>query len=401
MPDLLIEASRGVPVPGREMELVERKGVGHPDSICDALMESASVALSQEYLKRAGRVLHHNLDKSLLVAGQSAPAPGGGKIEVPLRIVFGDRATAEWRNQEIPVGEIVETAARQWLTGHLRFVDPARHVVMQNEIRPGSPELVDIFARETPTANDTSAAVGFAPLSETERLVLATEKYLNSDDFKQRFPESGEDVKVMGSRRGRRLQLTVAMAFVDRFIASAAQYFDRKMLIQHDLESILRPQLRELDGVDVQLNTLDDPGRGLGGMYLTVLGTSAEGADGGEVGRGNRVNGLISLNRPMTMEAAAGKNPVSHVGKIYNLLSHQIAHRIHAEVESVEEVYVWLCSQIGRPLEDPWAVSVELALQPGAGIDDVKRPVEELIHKELAGIRQFTDRLCRGEIPVC
>lgn len=401
MSDLVIETASGVQVSRRQFELVERKGVGHPDSICDALMEAASVALSQEYLQVAGRVLHHNLDKSLLVAGQSTPALSGGMVEVPMRIVAGDRATHQWQGRRIPVGEILEATTSRWFSEHLRFVDPARHVIVQNEIRPGSPELVDIFARETLTANDTSAAVGFAPLSETERLVLAAERYLNSADFKQRYPESGEDVKVMGSRRGRSLQLTIAMAFVDRFIASEARYFDRKTAILDDLERKLRPQLRELDELCVQMNTLDEPGRGLGGMYLTVLGTSAEGADGGEVGRGNRVNGLISLNRPMTMEAAAGKNPVSHVGKVYNLLSHQLAARIHAEVEGIEEVYVWLCSQIGRALEDPWAVSVELSLAPGAAVDDLKRPIADLVRHELAGVRSFTERLCRGEMPVC
>ena len=401
MLNLVLEASGGIPVSRRQVELVERKGVGHPDAICDALLEAASVALSQEYLKAAGRVLHHNLDKSLLVAGQSSPALLGGTIDVPLRLVFGDRATDQWQGTRIPVGEIVAATARKWFSDHLRFVDPARHVVLQNEIRPGSPELVDIFARDNLTANDTSAAVGFAPLSETERLVLAAERYLNSADFKQRYPESGEDVKVMGSRRGRALQLTVAMAFVDRFIASEAQYFDRKEAILGDLDRKLRVQLDELDDLSIQFNTLDVRGRGLGGMYLTVLGTSAEGADGGEVGRGNRVNGLISLNRPMTMEAAAGKNPVSHVGKIYNLLSHQMAGRIYAEVEGLEEVYVWLCSQIGRALDDPWAVSIQLSLRTGRSIEDVQRPIEEIVASELADIRGFTERLCRGEIAVC
>lgn len=401
MTNLLIEASSGVPVARRQMEFVERKGIGHPDSICDAVMEAASVALSREYLKIAGRVLHHNLDKGLLVAGQSSPALGGGSVDFPMRIIFGDRATGVYGDRQIPVGEIVEAAANRWLSDNLRFVDPAKHVVMQNEIRPGSAELVDIFAREKLTANDTSAAVGFAPLSETERLVLAAENHLNSPDFKKRFPEAGEDVKVMGIRRGRRLQLTVAVAFVDRFVTSAPQYFARKTQILDDLKRHLEPQLRDLDGLELALNTLDDPARGAGGMYLTVTGTSAEGADGGEVGRGNRVNGLISLNRPMTMEAAAGKNPVSHVGKIYNLLSHKMARRIYEEVNGIEEVSIWLCSQIGRPLDEPWGVFVEMSLLPGAALSDVDRPARELILKELAGVQSFTEQLCRGEIPVC
>jgi len=158
-------------------------------------------------------------------------------------------------------------------------------------------------------ANDTSAAVGFAPLSETERLVLGTERFLNSADFKHDYPETGEDVKVMGVRCGRELHLTVAIAFVDRYISNAAEYFQRKRVVKDRLQHYMEGQLRELDTIDIQINTLDDKSRGLDGMYLTVLGTSAESGDGGEVGRGNRVSGLISLNRPMTLEAAAGKKP--------------------------------------------------------------------------------------------
>lgn len=91
-------------------------------------------------------------------------------------------------------------------------------MIYQNEIKEGSPELTGIFEREQIGANDTSAAVGYAPLTETEGIVLNLERYLNSDAFKEAFPESGEDIKVMGYRRDRELVLTVAMAFVDRLL---------------------------------------------------------------------------------------------------------------------------------------------------------------------------------------
>jgi S-adenosylmethionine synthetase len=401
MQELSIQASTGVPRNRQQVEIVERKGLGHPDTICDLLMESLSVALCAEYRKIAGRVLHHNLDKGLLVAGQTSPAPGGGTVAAPMRIIFGDRATDEWQGTKIPIGDIVETTATRWIRENLRFVDPGKHVAFQNEIRPGSPELVDIFARRKITANDTSAAVGYAPLSETERLVLAAERLLNSQEFKTRHPETGEDIKVMGVRRNRTLQLTVAIAFVDRFIADTRAYFARKLEIEQELIQHFHPQLRDLDELKVQINTLDDPARGTGGMYLTVLGTSAEGADGGEVGRGNRVNGIISLNRPLTMEAAAGKNPVSHVGKIYNVLGHQIAARIHASFDGIEEVSVWLCSQIGRSLDDPWMVSIELVLASGIDLRDVADGVRQLVQKELGEVDAFVERLCQGEFAVC
>jgi S-adenosylmethionine synthetase len=398
--NIFVEAVPNLPMEEQPTELVERKGVGHPDSICDAIMDAVSVELCRAYIDRFGRVLHHNIDKGLLVAGGTSPALGGGTVDEPMRLIFGDRATYEYRVVRIPVGEIAEATAKSWLRGNLRFVDPDAHVVFQNEIKPGSPELTDIFEREVVGANDTSAGVGYAPLSETEELVLATERYLNSTAFKAAYPDAGEDIKVMGYRFGRHLTLTVALAFVDRFIPDETTYFERKTAIRDDLQWFVERQQRTIDQVTVDINTLDEPGRGAGGMYLTVLGTSAEGGDGGQVGRGNRVNGVIAFNRPSTTEAAAGKNPVSHVGKIYNLLSHELANRIYLEVEGIREVTIWLCSQIGHPIDRPLMAAAQVVLAEGAALEDVRGPVTGVIDRELAGIGHFTQRLTQGELAV-
>jgi S-adenosylmethionine synthetase len=400
MSQLVIEALQQIPVDRQRVELVERKGTGHPDSICDAIMEQVSLALCREYLAAFGRVLHHNLDKGLLVAGRTAPRLGGGTVLEPMRLVFGDRATADYKGKHIDVGAIAIESARNWLRQNLRFVDPEQHIVFQNELKAGSPELTDLFERAVIGANDTSAAVGYAPLTETERLVLAAERYLNSPELKQRFPEAGEDVKVMGYRRNRELILTVAMAFVDRFVPDARAYFARKQEIQASLEAYLAGEQRTLDRIVVSLNMLDDPARGERGMYLTVLGTSAEGGDCGQVGRGNKVNGVIALNRPMSTEAAAGKNPVSHVGKIYTLLAHRLAAEIYANVPELQEVYVWLCSQIGQPIDRPLIASAQLILPPGVGLAEVEPTVKGVVEQELATMADFTARLARGELPV-
>jgi S-adenosylmethionine synthetase len=398
---ILLEQLPHIPMHQQQMELVERKGLGHPDSMCDAIMESISVALSQAYVEATGHVLHHNIDKGLLVAGQTSPALGGGAVVAPMRLIIGDRATTAWDDHRVPVGDIAEATARRWVAEHLRFVDPQEHLLVQNELQQGSAELRDIFARHRLGANDTSAAVGYAPLSETERCVLAAEQRLNSATFKAAFPEAGEDVKVMGCRQGRHLALTVALAMVDRFLPSEKAYFERKDAIQDYLQGYLESELHELDSAEVHLNTLDRPGRGLGGMYLTVLGTSAESGDGGQVGRGNRVNGVISLNRPMSIEAAAGKNPVSHVGKIYNLLSHQIARHIYTAVEPVQEVYVWLCSQIGASIDTPWIVAAQVILTPGASLAEVESTVEDVTRAELSDMQSFIAQLVHGSVPVC
>ncbi|MFQ5886344.1 MAG: methionine adenosyltransferase, partial [Anaerolineae bacterium] len=304
------------------------------------------------------------------------------------------------QGKEVPVGEIATETAKKWLRENLRFVDPNEHVRYQNEIGHGSPELVDIFEREVIGANDTSAAVGYAPMTETEKIVLATEKRLNSPEFKKEFPVAGEDIKVMGYRFDRRLVLTVAVAFVDRFVESEKGYFAQKKEIEDAVRDFVKSRDLHFKDVRVDVNTLDQPGRGEAGMYLTVLGTSAEGADGGQVGRGNKVNGVIALNRPMSTEAAAGKNPISHVGKIYNLLAHRIADEVYKEVPGIREVYIWLCSQIGQPIDQPLIASVQLVLRPNLPLSSVSDEIKAVIERELANIYDFTQRLAQGEFPV-
>lgn len=395
-----VEVLGGTPVSEHEVEIVERKGVGHPDSICDAIMERVSIELSREYLTQFGVILHHNIDKAFLVAGNAEIKLGGGRVTEPMRLIFGDRATAGLDGKTIPISEIAVRTARRWIADNLRFVDPEEHVRYDVQIKPGSPELVDIFSRGVPGANDTSGAVGYAPLTETERLVLATERYMNSRDFKNLYPEAGEDIKVMGFRRGKTLDLTAAVAFVDRFVDSEETYFTRKQRMQDAVEEYIRGEVKTLDRVVLNLNTLDEPGRGMGGMYLSVTGTSAESGDSGQIGRGNKVNGVIALNRPMGTEAAAGKNPVSHVGKIYTIMTHQIAAKIYEEIRGVKEVYVWLLSQIGSPIDHPKVAAAQLILEKRAREAVAKRKAAEILERELSSITKLTRELAEGKYPV-
>lgn len=399
--NITVELASSVPVEQQEIELVERKGIAHPDTMCDSIMETTCIALCKEYTERFGRILHHNIDKGMLVAGKTLPQPGGGKVIEPMKVIFGDRATYTHDGMVIPVGEIAEAAAKKWLRKNLRFVDPEVNIIYQNEIKPGSPELTDTFSRPIIGANDTSVGVGHAPLTETEHLVLVAEQYLNSDTFKCAYPETGKDIKIMAFRKNRDLTLTAAIAFVDHYIRDEKMYFEKKQIIQENLTEFIRCKQHTIENISVTLNTLDDPKRGEGGMYLTVLGTSAESGDGGQVGRGNRVNGLITFSRPQSLEAAAGKNPVNHVGKIYNVLSHEMARRIHKEVNGIREVTIYLCSQIGKPLDEPLTASAKLILEQDVHLDDVQEAVTSIIHVELAYIAVFIEQLILGKYEVC
>jgi len=402
MRNIIINGSKRTPLESQKLEIVERKGLGHPDFMCDAIMDQVSVRLSREYLEKVGAIMHHNADKSLLVAGEVETRFGGGLVKEPMLLIFGDRATFEADGVEIPVKEIAVQTAKEWFRENLRFVDPEKHVQYQVELKPGSPALVDIFKRKGKVlgANDTSAAVGYAPMTRTEKTILKTEKYVNSKEFKRKFPESGEDVKVMGLRRGDDLHLTVSMAMVDRFVDSEKDYFRKKGEILEDMKGFLKEHA-DFKSITADLNTLDVEGRGLDGVYLTVLGTSADGADSGQVGRGNRVNGVISLNRPLCSEAAAGKNPVSHVGKIYNLLTHRIANQVYEKVPGIEEVYIWLLSQIGKPVDQPAVAAAQVLMKPNNLLEDVRKEIKEVIDYELENIDKFSKDLAYGTMPIC
>jgi len=399
MRNIIVEDLKQTPLEKQRIEIVERKGLGHPDYICDAVMDQISIHLSKEYLEKAGAILHHNVDKSLLVAGESEPKFGGGTVKQPMLFVFGDRATSEVNGTKIDVAGIAVKVAKQWFKQNMRFIDPEKHLKYQVELKPGSAGLVDIFKREGKVlgANDTSAAVGYAPMTRTEKIVLKTERFLNSREFKQRFPESGEDIKVMGFRTNNTLNLTISMAFVDRYVHSEEDYFEKKAKILEETKRFVEANT-DFDKVNVQLNTLDMRGRGIGGVYLTVLGTSADSGDSGQVGRGNRVNGLISLNRPFCSEAAAGKNPVSHVGKIYNVLTYKIAQHVYEEVPEVEEVYIWLLSKIGSPIDQPTVAAAQVIMKGDNSLDKVRHEISDVLNYELENIDKFCMELAQGKI---
>jgi S-adenosylmethionine synthetase len=399
---IIIEPWRGASVQDQRVEIIERKGTGHPDTLCDSIMESISLALSREYQREFGAILHHNIDKGLLAAGRTIKRFGGGRVLKPMQLFIGDRATTSAGGRTIPVAEIAVDAAKSWIRGHLRFVDAEKHLKYRVVLAPGSEELTDIFARTggVMAANDTSAAVAYYPLSPAERVVLDLERYLNSKPFKQKHPETGEDVKVMGLRTGATLDLTVAMPLLCASVRSEYEYFERKELLRREMLGFAR-RSGEFRDVRVHFNTLDVRGRGLGGVYLSLLGTSAEDADSGQVGRGNRVNGLIALNRPMGTEAAAGKNPVSHVGKIYNLLALRIARKLHENIEGLREVYVLLLSRIGTPIDRPQIASAQVLLERGVRVGDIAGQARAVFDRELSSISRFCRDVSRGKYPVC
>ncbi len=380
------------------VEIVERKGIGHPDTISDAIAEEYSIAISKYYIEHFNRILHHNVDKAMLVAGRAQPVFGGGSVVEPINFYLVGRVITEAGDQKIPVREIYLESARRWLKENIKNLDVNKDIELQLLVRPGSKDLVGLFdaSKEVPKANDTSFGVGFYPLSKTEETVLKLERYLNSKEFKKEHPELGEDIKVMGVRFRERVKITIAAAFVSKFVSSLDDYLQKKEIIRQKAEEFVKEILPY--EFTLELNSADLIDQGI--VYITVTGISGESGDDGQVGRGNRANGLITPYRPMSLEAVAGKNPVSHVGKIYNVFANEIAKRVYNKFDEIEDVLIYMVSQIGKPITEPQLFEAKIRTKSGNPSRALKEEVKSTLNQSLSELPEIWKRFLNKELGI-
>jgi len=391
--NIFVEELVHTPIEEQGDEIVERKGIGHPDSIADGLAETVSVALCKMYKERFGRILHHNTDQVEVVGGQSAPKFGGGVFLEPAYILLVGRATTMVNGVRLPYRTVAIQAAHDYLTKTCTNLNVDADVTLDCKIGQGSVDLRGLYDTQKQLANDTSFGVGFAPFSDLETVTLKTEQVINGA-LKKDLKEVGQDIKVMGVRHKDDIRLTVAAAFVDKYVPDKDHY---RSVVEELRERLLDNAVKYTDRtVKIDINTGDNYDSGI--FYLTVTGLSWENGDDGSVGRGNRVSGLITPYRPMSMEAAAGKNPVTHVGKLYNLLSFDIAERLVKEYEGkVKEVWVRIVSQIGKPIDEPQAAAAQIIPEKGTSLKSIQKDAEALIDEELENIYKLTDRIVQGK----
>ncbi|MEE9490373.1 MAG: methionine adenosyltransferase [Thermoplasmata archaeon] len=394
--NIWVEQASRMPMEETKIEIVERKGIGHPDSIADGLAESVSRTLCKLYLERYDKILHHNTDETQIVGGQSAPKFGGGTVLEPVYILLVGRATTQVDGERLPYRSRAIRAARDYLESFCPHLDVDMDVMLDCRIGQGSVDLRGLYETQRLLANDTSFGVGYAPFSETETITYETERLINGP-LKKEIPEAGEDVKVMATRVGDDINVTVAAAMVDRLVPDQSHYIS---VVEELKDRLLENALKQTNrNVSVDINTGDNYDDGI--FYLTVTGLSFENGDDGSVGRGNRANGLITPFRPMSMEATAGKNPVTHVGKLYNILTLKIANDIvKAGGGDILEAYVRIVSQIGKPIDDPQAASIQLVMANGVQLSGVQSEAEGVVDEWLANISKITDLIVNGEVSV-
>lgn len=380
-------------IDAQRTEICEHKGDGHPDSLCDGVADAISQALCGAYLRAYGEIRHHNVDKALLIGGRSHPRFGGGEVEAPMRIIIA--GCADPLPAPDKVVDLAHAAASSYLQRTLRHARDGLSIEVA--IRVGAAQLRGTVASRAgvPVANDTSFGAGYAPYSRLEQAVLDLSSLLRSPDFRLAFPAAGDDFKVMGRRIDGSIGMTIALAFVDREVSGVRDYFVQKAAMEAWLAE------RIALNCAIRINTLDaTDANDENGIYLTVTGTSAEHGDDGQVGRGNRVNRLITPSRTMSLEAAAGKNPVSHVGKLYNVLALEMARALTAETPELQEVEVQLLSAIGQPVDAPLLVALRCCPGEGCAVPLDEASLERIAQAQLGNIASLSMRLARGEVRV-
>lgn len=339
-----LEITNGfLPPDAGQIEVVERKGLGHPDTLTDGIAETSEIAYAQYCRENFGVIPHHNLDKAMLLGGLCVQKFGGSEFEAPLHMIFMGRASQSFGGAEIPLEDIQDSAARSYLARvmpHLNIDDPAVYqsssMTSSRSTRPYwfSPRSIDDlpeYAGDSPKANDTATMISYWPLTTTEQLALDLEGYFYTNNEQgmplPRIDYIGQDIKVMAVRSGDSITATLCVPQVTTKTPDIETYFERERQLEKDLQAYAELLTDGKEKIEVVLNTQTKAKNPH--PYLVTGGSCTDFGEEGAVGRGNKTHGIISSYRPNTMEAPQGKNPTYFVGKILGYLGDKIAQNIY------------------------------------------------------------------------
>jgi len=394
-----------------EFEIVERKGRGHPDTLSDRLAELLSRTYCKLSREKFGTVLRHQFDKLTLMGGKCNVRFGGGNFVSPIRLLINGRATPEVGNDKLFYRDILIDTASKFLESELRNFDfltncrimlettvnttrgillddqPANHSSAYSRFRPG--KLTDLPEYTNPIANDTAVGCGWAPYTAMEKLVLEIEAKLNSNEIKKAYPWLGSDIKIMAIRTARLVKITLCVPQVSTSVNSIDEYRKNLQTILEIIKSVTN-NFSDFFKVDIFLNTGDGIREDL--LYMLYTGSCIESGDEGQVGRGNRLGGVISSRRPFSIEGLNGKNPQYHAGKIYSVIAWELAQKIWKDYKVSSEVFI--TSQSDKPLSEPWSIIVNSTGE----LDKIS--IHEILEEMLADIGGFTNRIISGEYPL-
>lgn len=396
----------------RDFEVVETKGKGHPDNLCDTLAEKISANYSKYCLNKYGYILRHMIDKLSILGGGSRVTFGKGVITEPIKILINGRFTDRYRDDKIDYMKIINETIREYF-GELfpllnfdkdvKIIDNTHHnegpgVVFTpdgktNNYRKNFFEVTDEHDIERHynnfRCNDTSTTVSYFPMSKLERMVLDIEQTLNSKETKEKFPWIGTDIKVMGIRKKQKIEITCCIPLIALYIKNIYQYNEKISTIKIKVKKIAEKYF-EKENISIDLNTRDNYENN--DLYLTAIGSAIESGDEGAVGRGNRSRGVIPFCRNFSMEASCGKNPVYHTGKLFTAIGDIISEKIYNNY-GLENV-VYCTSKMGDFIEDIWNISIEFNKEI---TENIKQSIEKIVKEEVEEHKKVTEEIINGK----
>ncbi len=362
-----------------EFEVVERKGVGHPDSLADALANEVSISYARHCLDTIGVIPHHNIDKLYIGAGHYKNDYGICERLSPVIVRINGRMSSNFGDTDLNIEHIQTSAVMNYMSHVMPTIKSEDIVVEPNATQhtkvpywfnPRSIE--DIPDVKLPKANDTSVCVGHWPPTPTESIAYQLERYFWSEDAgfaKPRFKEIGQDIKIMVVRTSKALDATLCVPTMSLFTESFDAY--RKLIQVHEENlQVLADKLLEGTGlrVEVRVNPYQR-------QYMLGLGSCIECGEEGIVGRGNNINGIISTHRIHTLESWAGKNPIYHTGRVYGFMTAKIARAI-SERFSVR-CSVTAVTRCGDTLFPPYRLLVSVS--EAVNQNQLQKMIEELM----------------------
>jgi len=367
--------------PPPSIQIVERKGIGHPDVLADSIAEVASIAYSSYCLKNFGTVLHHNFDKVVVRGGLAKSEFGSGTMQAPVMIEINGRCSDCFGNQQIPFQDIIEEAVKRFLARILPHLKP-RWVNIEFKtttfshsqywFRPR--DITDVPDAFKPHANDTALTIGYWPLSPTEELALKIEKLFYLPNGQPKYSQIGQDIKILIHQTPTNLTIIMCVPLIAQLTHSSQEYQDTIEQIHEDVKNCVLESELGIRKINLFINTADKRKRPES-HYLLVTGSCLEAGEEGVVGRANPLQGVIASFRPHSVEAPFGKNPQYHVGKVWGFLAQKVAWYLSQVLNSPVEVQI--INRNGDDLLDPYNISI--ATTQEVSPEEIESEIKKLI----------------------
>lgn len=386
-----------------ELEIVERKGIGHPDTLADGIAEKISDDYSRYCLEKFGAVLHHNVDKVCVMGGLIKIYDwGSAKMVKPIRVLVNGRISPAFNNAKIPLEDIFEKAINLQLKKILPHLDIEKWVKIIDESTSYSKNprwfnpvsLDDLPEHKLARANDTSTVIGYWPLTPTEELTLEMENFFYRSDRDPKYKFIGHDIKVMVTRKKKQIDVTLCVPFIVNETPNYNFYKEKVEFISESLLDIAKKHLGKHFKVKMYVNNhyrsiKKGNIKKIEGYYCNVSGSALDYGEEGVVGRGNNRRGIIPSFRTYTMEAAWGKNPAYHVGKVLGLVVDTLAKNIALQYNCQAQVIA--ITRIADPLFSPHNLLVSTSKKINS------RSLKEIILATLEK-RDWTKKIVYDEI---